>query len=222
MKNKLKTLFATLLITLFSGCSNTIELSRALPNDPDFAPILPLEEVTNIIPTGSLFNAQYINNIYSDLRAHQVGDIISVILSERTQAVKTSNELKPIVGLGGGLATINGNSVQFGYDQSSEFTGEADVDQSNSLTGNISVHVLKVLPNDNLVIRGEKWVKINNGDEYILLKGVIRALDISADNTILSNKIANARIQYAGTGDFADIQEQGWFSKFFNSTWWPF
>jgi len=77
------------------------------------------------------------------------------------------------------------------------------------------------LPNGNLMIRGEKWMSLNNGDEYIRLTGIIRAQDISSGNTIISSKIANARIQYAGTGTFADTQEQGWLSKFFSSGWWP-
>jgi flagellar L-ring protein precursor FlgH len=83
------------------------------------------------------------------------------------------------------------------------------------------VHVLKVLPNGNLMIRGEKWLTLNNGDEYIRLTGVIRPKDINSNNTILSTKVANARIQYAGTGSFADANEQGWLTKFFNSSWWP-
>ncbi len=220
---------AALLISLLSGCAS-VQQAKVLPNDPDFAPILPEEEAVDILPTGSLFNSHYVNNIYSDSKARRVGDIISVILSESTQAQKTSTtELKkenksamqPMVGLGGAPVTINGNSLQFGLDQKSNFKGDSSADQGNSLSGNISVHVLKVLPNGNLVIRGEKWMTLNNGDEYIRLTGIIRSKDISANNTILSNKIANARIQYSGTGAFAEAQEQGWLSRFFNSGWWP-
>jgi len=201
-----------------------------LPNDPDFAPILPAEQEELLVPTGSLFNANYVNNIYSDSKAHRVGDIISVILSESTQAKKNAKtELKkenattlnPVIGLGGAPVTIGGESLQFAIDQDTEFKGDSKGDQSNSLKGNISVHVLKVLPNGNLMIRGEKWLTLNNGDEYIRLTGVIRSKDISSNNTIQSTKVANARIQYAGTGSFADMNEQGWLSKFFSSKWWP-
>ena len=124
-------------------------------------------------------------------------------------------------GLGGGPLTVNGEALQFGLGQTSEFKGNAKSDQGNSLVGNISVHVLRVLPNGNLMIRGEKWITLNNGDEYIRLTGVIRSKDIGSNNTIFSNKVANARIQYAGTGDFADAQEQGWLTSFFGSKWWP-
>ncbi|GAA6170832.1 flagellar basal body L-ring protein FlgH [Colwellia sp. KU-HH00111] len=219
-----------LFIVQLGACSNTVELSKALPNDPDFAPILPEAEEEAIIPTGSLFKENYVNNIYSDSKAHRVGDIIAVILSESTQANKnaktelkkeTDSALDPVVGLNGLPATIGGNSLQFGITQNSKFKGDSKADQSNSLSGNISVHVLRVLPNGNLMIRGEKWLTLNNGDEYIRLTGVIRPKDINSNNTILSTKIANARIQYAGTGSFADSNEQGWLTKFFNSTWWP-
>ncbi len=230
MKNLLATLSISLIIAVTTGCSNTIELSEALPDDPDFAPIMPETEEEMIVPTGSLFKANYVNNIYSDSKAHRTGDIISVILSENTQAKKNAKTetkkennttLDAVTGLGGTPITMNGQSVQFGLNQNSKFKGDSKADQGNSLSGNISVHVLRVLPNGNLMIRGEKWITLNNGDEYIRLTGVIRSKDINSNNTILSSKVANARIQYAGTGTFADMNEQGWLTKFFNSSWWP-
>lgn len=220
--------FLILGITL-AGCAST-DKAEILPNDPDFAPILPEEDEELIVSTGSLFKANYVNNIYSDSKAHRVGDIISVILSESTKANKSAkteiskeNEatLDPIIGLGGNPVTINGDTIQFGINQETEFTGDSKANQGNSLSGYISVHVLKVLSNGNLMIRGEKWMTLNNGDEYVRLTGIIRSKDISSNNTIMSNKVANARIQYAGTGTFADAQEQGWLTKFFNSSWWP-
>ncbi len=230
MMKKLFLLLFSASLLFSSGCSNTIELSKALPDDPDFAPILPEAEENPIVPTGSLFKARYVNNIYSDSKAHRVGDIISVILSESTQAKKNaktelkkenSSALDAVIGPGGTPILFNGNTLQFGVNQNSKFKGDSKADQGNSLSGNISVHVLRVLSNGNLMIRGEKWMSLNNGDEYIRLTGVIRSKDISASNTILSNKVANARIQYAGTGSFADSNEQGWLTKFFNSSWWP-
>jgi len=231
VKNNIRYLLTVLVIAQLSACSNTVELSRALPNDPDFAPILPEAEEAAIIPTGSLFKENYINNIYSDSKAHRVGDIIAVILSENTNAKKNAKtemkkqnntELDSVIGLGGAPVTINGQSLQFGINQNTLFKGDSKADQGNSLSGDISVHVLRVLDNGNLMIRGEKWLTLNNGDEYIRLTGIIRPKDISSNNTILSTKVANARIQYAGTGSFADANEQGWLTKFFNSTWWPF
>jgi flagellar L-ring protein precursor FlgH len=74
-------------VSLLSGCAS-IEQAKTLPDDPDFAPILPEMEEQAVVPTGSLFKINYVNNIYSDSKAHRVGDIISVILSESTQAQK--------------------------------------------------------------------------------------------------------------------------------------
>lgn len=224
-----KLLFTSVLLATLAGCSST-PVTKVLPDDPDFAPILPEQEEESVIPTGSLFKTNYVNNIYSDSKAHRVGDIISVILSESTQAQKNakteltkenSATLQPITGFGGNAVNFKGNSIQFGYDQSTDFSGDSKSNQGNSLSGNVSVHVLRVLPNGNLMIRGEKWMTLNNGDEYIRLTGIIRPQDIGSNNTIQSQKIANARIQYAGTGTFADVQEQGWLSKFFSSSWWP-
>jgi len=228
--SKVTTLLSVSIIAiLFTGCAS-IEQAKTLPDDPDFAPILPEMEDEPLVPTGSLFKVNYVNNIYSDSKAHRVGDIISVILSESTQAQKNaktelkkenSATLNPITGFGGSPVNFKNQAIQFGYDQNSDFTGDSKAKQGNSLSGNISVHVLRVLPNGNLMIRGEKWLSLNNGDEYIRLTGVVRSQDISSNNTVTSSKVANARIEYAGTGAFADVQEQGWLSKFFSSSWWP-
>lgn len=225
----MKKILPLVMISLLAGCT-AVEKAKVLPNDPDFAPIMPEEQEVAVVPTGSLFQSSYVNNIYSDSKAHRVGDIISVILSENTQAQKSaktevkkdnSSTLNPVIGLGGTPITANGKAIQYGVSQNSAFKGDSKADQGNSLSGNISVHVLRVLPNGNLMIRGEKWLTLNNGDEYIRLTGVIRSKDITSENTIFSNKVANARIQYSGTGAFADANEQGWLTKFFNSSWWP-
>ena len=151
-------------------------------------------------------------------------------MSENTNASKsagtstskdTTVDLDTITGLGGQALNIGGQSVQLGVSSSNDFAGDAATNQSNSLSGNISVTVVEVLPNDNLVIRGEKWLTLNHGDEYIRLTGIIRLSDISPENEVLSTKIANARIQYSGTGSFASAQEKGWLTKFFTSSWWP-
>ncbi len=103
-----------------------------------------------------------------------------------------------------------------------DFKGEADSQQSNSLTGSVTVTVVEVQANGNLVVQGEKWVTINQGDEYIRLRGIVRPSDINPDNTISSKRVANAQIQYSGEGTIANANEQGWLAKFFNSPWMPF
>ena len=209
------------------GCASPI--NQTIPDDPEFAPVQPSESVVDVIPTGSLFSTHYANNLYSDMKARQVGDIIIVTLQEATQAKKSAKSelskdnaftMGAITGPTGPI-TIKGQSVELGFNQNGAFTGEADADQSNSLNGSISVSVVKVLPNGNLMIRGEKWLMLNNGNEYIRLTGIIRPDDIGRENEINSQRIANARIQYGGTGDFANTQEQGWLSSFFSGPLWP-
>ena len=187
---------------------------------------LPEEEYTTAVPTGSLFNPYSSNNgLYTDTRAHKVGDLISVQLDERTSASKNagttlgkSNSIGfGALAVGGRPVTINGYDTSASLSNTSDFEGNSDASQSNSLTGNISVSVVKVLANGNLVVRGEKWLMLNNGNEYIRVTGIVRSEDVSSDNTVSSQRIANARIQYGGTGDFADTQERGFISRFFNS-----
>lgn len=215
---------AALMPFIMTGCA--LDAMGPQPDDPDFAPALPEEDYTNAVPTGSLFNPYSSNNgLYTDTRAHKVGDLISVRLEERTSASKNAgttlgkenNISMGALSLGGRDVTVNGYNTSVGLSNSSDFSGSSDASQSNSLTGNISVSVVKVLANGNLVVRGEKWLMLNNGNEYIRVTGIIRAEDVSSDNSISSQRIANARIQYGGTGDFADTQERGWLSRFFNS-----
>jgi flagellar L-ring protein precursor FlgH len=219
---------ATLLTSLF-GCEST-QVQPVTANDPYYAPAVPNIARDEIVENGSLFTKGMANSLYSDVKARRVGDIITVQLSENTNATKSANtttskestvDVQPIIGLGGNAINIGKESIQLGVDSSNEFTGDSQANQSNSLQGNISVTVVEVLHNQNLIIRGEKWLTLNNGDEYIRLTGVIRAADISPTNEIESTKIANARIQYSGKGSFAQAQEKGWLTKFFSSSWWP-
>lgn len=218
-----------LLALLLSGCSSTSD-NKPIPDDPYYAPVYPEAPPTKIAATGSMYQDSQASSLYSDIKALKVGDIITVILMEETQASKSANnELKKGTDLsldpiyaGGGNITISGQPIDLRYKDSMNTKRESDADQSNSLTGSISVNVIQVLNNGNLVIRGEKWISINNGDEFIRLTGVVRSQDIRPDNTIDSPRIANARIQYSGTGTFADVQKVGWLSSFFMGSWWPF
>ncbi|NDV89841.1 flagellar basal body L-ring protein FlgH [Alteromonas sp. 345S023] len=216
-------------LLMLGGCASSGK-PPVEANDPSFAPVVPDYPRETIVEDGSLFRSFMANSLYSDVTARRVGDIITVALSESTSASKSADtttakdtnvDLNTITGLGGNAVSIGGQSVQLGIGSSRDFSGDAEANQSNSLSGAISVTVVEVLPNNNLVIRGEKWITLNHGDEYIRLTGIIRPADISPENEIVSTKVANARIQYSGTGSFARAQERGWLTKFFDSTWWP-
>ncbi|MBC3766787.1 flagellar basal body L-ring protein FlgH [Neptunicella marina] len=215
---------------LVTGCQST-PVRETLPNDPFYAPVIPDMPEHKIADDGSLFQPDLANSLYSDVKARRVGDIITVVLSESTSASKsattglaktTTADVQPITGLGGNPLNIGPESIQLGVNAGNTFNGDAQANQNNSLSGNISVTVVRVLSNQNLVVRGEKWLTLNNGDEYIRLTGIVRSADISPQNEVESTKIANARIQYSGTGNFANAQTQGWLSRFFTSDWWPF
>jgi flagellar L-ring protein precursor FlgH len=215
-------------VVLLIGCSSTPK--KPIEDDPFYAPVYPDTIPTQVAATGSIYLDSQASSLYSDIRAHRVGDIITVTLKESTQASKSANnEIKKDTDLsvepiyaGGKNISISGVPIDLGYGDSMNTKRESDADQSNSLNGSISANVIQVLSNGNLVIRGEKWISINNGDEFIRITGMIRSEDINPDNTIDSTRVANARIQYSGTGTFADVQKVGWLSSFFMSEWWPF
>ncbi len=102
------------------------------------------------------------------------------------------------------------------------FNGAGSAEQSNALSGSIAVTVAEVLTNGNLVVQGEKWIKINQGKEYIRLRGIVRPVDIGADNAVLSTQVADAELAYGGTGAVASSSKPGWLSRFFQSRVWPF
>ena len=221
-----KVLLAAAIGSMFflNGCA--LDVLDKKPDDPKFAPALPEEEYTDAVPTGGIYNPLTMNNgLYSDTSAHRVGDIISVTLDESTSASKNANTSLKKSGTNNFKgATVFGKKPHYknlvptlDSENSSQFAGNGKADQSNSLKGQISVSVVKVYSNGNLQVQGEKWLMLNNGNEYVRVTGLIRPADISSHNTVSSQRIANARIEYGGTGDFANTQERGLVSRFFNS-----
>lgn len=210
-----------------SGCVNT----PPKPDNPHFAPIRPQALQAPKSVNGSIFSSATNINLYGDGRAHRVGDIITVVLQESTSSQKNSKTeidksntqtlAQPT--LFGQDLSIGGNPVSANFGASStDFDGEGKVNMSNSLTGNISVTIHEVLANGVLIVKGEKWLTLNQGDEYIRVSGIIRPQDISANNTVNSTQIADARISYSGTGAVHDSNTMGWLSQFFIGQLWPF
>ena len=163
--------------------------------------------------------------------AHHVGDIVTIVLNEQTAAQKSSStntnksttDTLPGMTLLGKALTVHGVPIMTNnIADSAKFAGEGDSAQSNSLQGFVTVTVQKVLPNGNLYVKGEKWIGINQGQEFVRMTGIIRPIDLASDNSIGSSKVANAKISYGGKGALADANAQGWLSRFFNSPWTPF
>ncbi len=193
--------------------------------DPAWSPIHPSQKPAHYAAaTGSLFNVSLVNDLYNDSKPHGVGDIVTVLLDESTKAAKSADAdlsksnnstLEPIM-MGGQPINIGDYDLSYELNNDNNFNGNASANQSNSISGSITVEVIDVLANGNLVIRGEKWLTLNTGDEYIRLSGTIRPDDISFENTIASTRISNARIRYSGTGTNQDMQEPGFLARFFN------
>ena len=108
------------------------------------------------------------------------------------------------------------------FEAERDFSGSARSSQQNSLVGAIAVTVHQVLPNGVLLVRGEKSLRLNQGDEYIRLSGLVRPEDINRFNQVSSQSIADARISYAGKGVLSDSNSAGWLTRFFTSPWFPF
>lgn len=200
---------------LISGCSPQVEnaVSR------DYQAIYPMaNEVPSKLPDGSIYSTQAAGLFATDRRASKIGDILTVSFAESFQATKSQNAATskssanqislPGIIPGSDLEERISNALTSSSDRS--FTGSGSTAQSNSLTGQISVHVVRVLPGGNLEILGQKRLVLNKGDEYIRVSGIVRPEDISADNVILSDRVASANIQYIGAGDIADSANQGW------------
>ncbi|GAB2655316.1 flagellar basal body L-ring protein FlgH [Vibrio panuliri] len=209
-----------------SGIIDTLRgRNDPVAGDPAWAPIHPKHQPEHYAAeTGSLFNTASSTSLYDDSKPHGIGDIITVTLDEKTKAAKSAdadlskNNAANMDPLEVGGKQLNVGDYNFSYNLSNDnkFSGSSEANQSNSLSGSITVEVIEVLANGNLVIRGEKWLTLNTGDEYIRLSGTIRPDDITYDNTIASTRVSNARIRYSGTGTQQDMQEPGFLARFFN------
>lgn len=210
--------------------------------DPEFAATLPaLPPAPMQRNTGAIYQAGNTMPLFEDVRAHRVGDMLTIVLSESTDASKsTSSDVaksdtttianptvfgaSPQFALPGALplsATTN-NSLATNLSSDGSFSGKGDSSQKNSLTGDITVTVADVLPNGNLLVRGEKRMNLNQGYEYIKISGYVRPIDIASDNSVVSTKLADATIVYTGDGQGPDSSRMGWLARFFNSPIFPF
>ena len=192
---------------------------------PEYAPTYPAvpdpKQIKHV--NGAIYNAETALPLFETPRARHVGDIVTIFLIEKTDAKKNAtmigqkNDTANLVNstfFGRPIALGSGYSMDFNLNAQRQFNGQGQEIQNNKLAGSISVTVSQVLANGNMVIQGEKWMKINQGDEYIRLSGIIRPQDIRPDNSITSDRIANVRMAYGGVGQLNNMNAQGWFSRF--------
>jgi flagellar L-ring protein precursor FlgH len=172
------------------------------------------------VANGSIFQ---VNDGYAALyegqRARRVGDTLSIVLVEKTTASKSSGTK---LDSGGGFSLTPPSAGPLSFNPGAakvsgarNFGGTGTADQSNALSGEVSVTVAEVYPNGTMLVQGQKRVTLNRGDEFVQIKGIVRVADIDENNRIPSTRVADARISYTGKGDVARAARQGWLSRFF-------
>jgi len=180
---------------------------------------------------GAIYQAGQGLELFADLKARHVGDLLTIKLTESTNATKAAvtktSKSTSLANTGpqvfGHTPTVGGVPIlDASFNGKHSFDGEGSSTQSNSLAGSLTVTVVDVQSNGNLVVQGQKSLKLNQGDEYVRIAGVVRPADIATDNTVTSDKIADARISYSGKGAVTASNSMGWLARFFNSQVAPF
>ncbi len=206
-------------LTLTTACSTYVQEVESQNYEPVYLqePMYQAERQ----PTGSIYSTNAQGLFVQDRRAAQIGDVLTVELSERftasqsltaTSARSSSYQMDLPNILTGGFddALLTNGTTQ-------SFSGNGSANQSNSLRGRMTVQVVRQLPGGMLEIMGEKRLTLNSGAEYIRITGVVRPEDIGPDNVVPSDRIANARIEYVGAGDNADAARPGWLRRGMNA-----
>jgi flagellar L-ring protein precursor FlgH len=215
---------AALLLAL-TGC-----MAGLRPTE-DFAAVLPPDDPPAATSNGAIYQADRDVRLFENSTAHRVGDVLTIVLAEKTNASKSASTTTakntsidlPGPTIAGAPVTVNGREVlSASLDNGTSFDGTGDSKQSNELTGNITVTVAQRLANGNLVVRGQKWIMINQGREYVRIQGIVRPVDISPQNTVPSYKIADASISYGSQGVINAANSKSLLARFFDSKWLPF
>jgi len=200
---------------------------------------IPVQSATTPASPGSIWPGETSRNaLFQDLRARNIGDIVTIEVVEKTSAINGGNTstarkssddiaISKFLGLPTNFGMRNflgqGNpfspEIQSSYD--SKFDGSGTTKRSGELNAVISTRVTDILQNGNLVIEGKKDTVVNNELQYIVLSGIIRPEDINEHNSIPSTLISDARIEYSGRGVVADEQSPGWMRRILDNVW-PF
>lgn len=219
----MKNVITGLLVLMLAGCETPTYLAHK--DDADYAPPDDIAIPESRVSGGGLYNSNYAWSLVQDRRAYRVGDILTINLEESTQSSKqASTNFGKENDVTLGVPEVFGHSLDKASASISgdrKFKGAANSQQQNMLRGSITVAVFKVLPNGVMAVRGEKWLTLNQGDEYLRVTGLVRSEDISPGNTISSQRIANARISYSGRGALSDSNSAGWLTRFFNHPLFP-
>jgi flagellar L-ring protein precursor FlgH len=239
-----KSLRKVFCVTVFaSACSACV--TQGLPSlvqDMAFEPITPLMPVAQVSVTGSIFNDSNASSRFGYKKNYQVGDIITVVLTESTQAQRQSGVETVKEGSNSPMAALQGafggildpDNFPLGTnnfrralkatpfnDLKIESKGSGSANQAASLNGAVAATVIQILPNNSVVVQGQKRLTLSEGSETIRIVGVVSLNDIQPDNTVLSSRLANAQISYQGAGNLASVSKVPWGTNVLNKVW-PF
>ncbi|ADV27362.1 flagellar L-ring protein [Pseudoxanthomonas suwonensis 11-1] len=198
---------------------------------PPMAPVVPVMPVQAAPTAGAIYAGGQGLSLYGDRIARDVGDLLTINLVESTTAqtsattqVSKDSELSTgVTSLFGGPVTYKGRDIlSASANGERDFDGQGKSSQSNRLQGSVTVSVIQRLPNGNLVVQGQKNLRLNQGDELVQIQGIVRPQDISRDNTVPSSRVGEARIVYGGRGAIAQANAMGWLGRFFNSRIYPY
>ncbi len=220
-----KFLVAVLFANALTGCSTYVSQLEG----EAFEPVDPaVSLVSNEPSNGAIFRAGHSGLFATDQRARRVGDILTVTFNEIFAATKAQTAASskadafavtlptglPNILTGGFDKDAGGNGAGLTAGTNRTFAGAGNAAQSNSFTGSLAVTVTRVFPNGNMEVAGQKEITLNNGNEYVRVKGIVRPEDISATNIVSSTRLADAQIRYTGSGHLADASKPGWLSQF--------
>lgn len=188
--------------------------------DPAYQPTL-AEDAPEIAANGAIFQAAAgYAPLTSGSLASRVGDVLTITLVENTSATKSNSASISRDGSIGLTPPSTGpfnlfSSTDVGASGETSFSGKGDAAQSNKLSGSVTVTVARVYGNGSMLVRGQKQLTLNRGDEYVQISGIVRQADITPDNSVPSTRVADARITYSGKGEIARGSQQGWLQRFF-------
>ncbi len=195
----------------------------AKPKPPaGFEPTLPAPPPAPRAADGAIFNASVgYAPLIDGHRARAVGDPVTIQLVESTTTAKSAGSKTQRGGdasitppTAGPLSFLNPNALKAG--SQSSFKGEGNASQTSSLSGELAVTIAEVRPNGTALVRGEKRLLLSQGQEWIQVSGIVRLADLDSESRILSSRVADARIEYAGNGSIQRASRAGWLSRFFN------
>ena len=229
----MKTLHAAALLTillLLTGCLAT-SYDAAMNREPVvLAPPAP-QEIRHTPSPGSIWPGATSNNLlFTDRKARNIGDIVTIVVDEKAEGENNANtdtkrQTSTTAGITGFVQTNPDKRFVAGYSlggaADSSLKGEGKTNRDGSLKGRISARVVRVLPNGNLVIEGRRMLTVNAEDQFMVITGIIRPDDVTTDNLVYSQYIADARIVYAGKGVVDDKMRPGWLTRVVDWVW-PF